>query len=96
MDRMEFVRRMHSQIDLWNNEVTELAKQKQQFSKDLHEQWDDRSAALRSRMGELKTELQTLESASEEAYGDLKAGVELAAESLKEALQSAKTHFKTH
>lgn len=94
MDRNEFVRKMHSQLDQWNNEVTDLVQQKDQFTEDVRAQVDESTTMMKRNIDAMRIKVKELEVAGTGAYDDMKAGVELASESLREAMQSAKEHFK--
>lgn len=96
MDRNEFVRRMHSQLDQWNNEVSDLLQQKEKFTEDVRTQVDESTTMMKQNLDAMRIKVKELETASAGAYDDMKAGVELASESLREAMQSAKQHFKDH
>jgi chromosome condensin MukBEF ATPase and DNA-binding subunit MukB len=94
----EFVKKMHAKLDEWNADIDALSAKADQAAHkaeaDARDEYHKQIEALRSKRDQARTMLNEVESASESAWRDLKAGVELAWESVSEAVRSATTRFK--
>jgi uncharacterized coiled-coil DUF342 family protein len=90
----EFVRKMHSKLDQWNNEIDALIAKVDQTEERFHAELHQQIAALHSKRDEGHKQLYELEQASESAWEDMKLGIEMAWEDISEAINSAKSRFK--
>ncbi|HWR77188.1 MAG TPA: coiled coil domain-containing protein [Thiobacillus sp.] len=94
----EFVHTMHAKLDQWNAEIDVLSAKANQAADqaevEARAEYQKQLDALRSKRDHARSKLNELESASEGAWHDLKAGVELAWESVSEAVRSATARFK--
>ena len=94
MTREEFIRRMHSRLDQWNNEIDELVARKDRLQASAHADFEARMKELHERRDEMKGRLSQVEKASESAWQDMKAGIELAFEAIGQAIDSARSRYK--
>jgi uncharacterized coiled-coil DUF342 family protein len=94
----EFVQKMHAKLDQWNAEIDALSAKADRAARKAEEEaraeYNKQIEALRSERDHARSKLNEVESASEGAWQDLKAGVELAWESVSEAVRSATARFK--
>jgi hypothetical protein len=90
----EFVRKMHAKLDQWNAEIDALSAKADQTEASARAEFHKQLEVLRSKGDQARGKLGEVESASEGAWQDLKAGVELAWESVSEAVRSATARFK--
>ena len=90
----EFVRKMHSKLDIWNAEIDALTAKANAAEASARAEYHKQLDALRSKRDEARSKLNALETAGEGAWEDLKAGVELAWDAVSEAVQSATSRFK--
>ena len=90
----EFVRRMHSRLDHWNADIDALTAKADAAESNARAEYHKQIEALRSKRDEALSKLNTLETAGEGAWEDLKAGVELAWDAVNEAANSAISRFK--
>jgi predicted nucleic acid-binding Zn-ribbon protein len=101
----EFVRKMHSELDQWNNKIDTLVTKVDQAEEQVHAELHKKIEALRGKQDKAHNQLSELEQASEKAWEDMKAGVEIAWEdmnlgietvwdAISEAIDSAKSRFK--
>ena len=90
----DFVRKMHAKLDQWNAEIDVLSAKADQAEASARVEYHKQLEALRSKRDAARRKLGELESAGESAWQDLKAGVELAWESVSEAVRSATSRFK--
>lgn len=89
----DFVRKMHAKLDQWNAEIDVLAAKADAAEASARAEYHKQIEALRSKRDYARSKLGELESAGEGAWQDLKAGVELAWESVSEAVRSATARF---
>ncbi|MBU1264211.1 MAG: hypothetical protein KJ946_06285 [Gammaproteobacteria bacterium] len=90
----DFVRKMHAKLDQWNAEIDVLSAKADAAEASARGEYHKQLETLRSKRDHARGKLNELESASEGAWHDLKAGVELAWESVSEAVRSATARFK--
>ena len=90
----EFVRKMHSKLDIWNAEIDTLTAKANAAEASARAEYHKQLDALRGKRDEARSKLNALETAGEGAWEDLKAGVELAWDAVSEAVQSATSRFK--
>ena len=90
----DFVRKLHTKLDQWNAEIDALSAKADQAEAGARAEYHKQLEALRSKRDHARSKLREVESASESAWQDLKAGVELAWESVSEAIRSATARFK--
>ncbi|MBU1396471.1 MAG: hypothetical protein KKE84_10090 [Gammaproteobacteria bacterium] len=90
----EFVRKMHAKLDQWNAEIDALSAKANAAEAGARAEYHKQLEVLRSNRDHARSKLNEVESASEGAWQDLKAGVELAWESVSEAVRSATARFK--
>lgn len=90
----EFVQKMHARLDQWNAEIDALTAKADAAEANARAEYHKQLEALRGKRDHARSKLNEVESASEGAWQDLKAGVELAWESVSEAVRSATARFK--
>lgn len=90
----EFVRKMHAKLDQWNAEIDALSAKADAAEAGARAEYHKQLETLRSKRDHARSKLHEVESASEGAWQDLKAGAELAWESVSEAVRSATARFK--
>jgi uncharacterized coiled-coil DUF342 family protein len=92
--RDTYVQKMKAQLDRWNEEIDRLAARAAEVKADAREEYRARIEDLRTKRHVAEGKLDELRHSGEEAWSDLKAGMELAWESLGEAVKSAAAKFK--
>jgi uncharacterized protein involved in exopolysaccharide biosynthesis len=92
--RDEYIRKMHAKLNIWNAEIDSLAAKADQAGADVRAGYHRQLEALRAQRDEAKKKMERLQSESESAWQDMKAGVELAWDAMGEAIDSAKSRFK--
>lgn len=90
----EYVRKMHSKLDLLNAEIEKLVAQADKAGAEVRDEYHKQIEILRAKREEGRKMLETAQNAGETAWQDLKAGAEMAWEALGEAIESAKSRFK--
>jgi len=90
----DFLRKMHAKLDQWNAEIDALTAKADAAKAEARAEYHKQLETLRGKRDQASSKLNELESAGEGAWQDLKAGVELAWESVSEAVRSATSRFK--
>lgn len=92
--RSEYVEKMKTKLDEWNADIDKLEARAKIAEAELKTDYQEQIAVLKRQRDEAKVKLKTLESASDEAWEDIKTGVEMAWSSLNSAVNSALSRFK--
>jgi len=92
--RDEFVRKMHSLLDEGNAEIDALEAKAAHAEAGARDAYRKQIAALRAKQEEARARLESLRTAGEGAWQDMKAGVEMAWEAIAEAIDSAKSRIR--
>ncbi|MEX0600395.1 MAG: hypothetical protein WD423_12065 [Rhodothermales bacterium] len=94
MNRDEFVEKLKQQIDEWNEKIDRLEQRVREGRAEAEGTTDERLVDLRRRRDDLRARLRELQSASEEAWSDLKTGIERARKELGDAFARARSHYE--
>ncbi|MCG6879073.1 MAG: hypothetical protein LJE96_08020 [Deltaproteobacteria bacterium] len=89
-----YVQKLHAKLDEWNAQIDKMKAKADQAEADSRIEYNKRIGELREKRSETKEKLEALREAGEGAWEDLKSGVQLAVESMEQALNSAKARFK--
>ena len=90
----EYTRKMHSKLDQWGAEIDALSAKADQAGAEARVEYHKQIADLHSKKDKARNQLTELENAGENAWEDMKSGVEAAWDSVGEAVNSAKSRFK--
>ena len=89
----DYIKKMHSRLDQINNEIDKLVARKEQLEEvgraEFMKQMDD----LRHRRDEALEKLRQIQDASGSAWEDIKSGLEMAWDSIAQAIESARRRF---
>ena len=77
----------------WNIERNKLEAKTQQAKIEVKEKFDEKLKTLQERRQQMRQKLEQIDNASEEAWRDIKKGVDSAWQSLNEAIKKARSHF---
>lgn len=91
--RNAYVEKMKTKLDEWNADIAKLEATARQKEADTQKRYQERIAALKVRRHAVEEDLDKLRRAGSDAWEDLKDGFEMAADSLGEALRSARSRF---
>lgn len=94
MNRDELIRSLHSKLDHWNHEIEALVARKDSIDASARAEFSARIEELRGQRDHAIKQLAAFQSAGENAWQDMKSGLELAWEALSQAIASAKSRFK--
>ena len=90
----EFIETLHAKIDQWDAEIDKLSAKAAMVEAESKEEYYKQIADLKTKRSQIKEKLDKLQHSGEEAWQDLKAGLDLAFETMSEALKSATSRFK--
>jgi len=77
----------------WNIERNKLEAKTQQAKIEVKEKFDEKLKTLQEQRQQMRQKLEQIDNASEEAWLDIKEGVDSAWQSLNEAIKKARSHF---
>lgn len=92
--KKEFIAKLHSKIDEWDAEIDKLSAKAAVVEAESREEYFKQIAELKSKRMQIEEKLKKVQDAGEEAWQDLKSGIDLALESMNEAISSALSRFK--
>ena len=77
----------------WNIERNKLEAKTQQAKVEVKEKFEEKLKTLQDRREQMRQKLDQIDNAGEEAWRDIKEGVDSAWQSLNEAIKKARSHF---
>jgi uncharacterized coiled-coil DUF342 family protein len=90
----DFITTLHAKIDEWDAEIEKLSIKAAELEEESRQECYAQIAELKSKRYELEEKLETLQKTGDAALQDLKSGLDLAIETMSEALRSATSRFK--
>ena len=91
----ELKAQLEAELASWQTKIDEARVQLDLGSKDVEDKLKPYIKQLENEMGEAKDKWAKLEEASEHSWEDIKSGLDLSIDAMKEAFSSAKKHFST-
>ncbi|MEJ2587805.1 MAG: hypothetical protein P8165_09565 [Deltaproteobacteria bacterium] len=92
--RDAYVERLKAQLDEWNAELDKLEAQARKADAEERIRYESRIQALRQKEEKARETLEQILQAKDDAWMDLKHGLESAWSSLKSSLSEAKSEFQ--
>lgn len=92
--RDAYEQKLHAQLDEWSSEIDKLKAKADNAKADARLEYRKQIEELRSMREAATNKLAELKDAGDDAWEDLKAGIEVAWGSLGNALKSAASRFK--
>jgi uncharacterized coiled-coil DUF342 family protein len=89
-----YIQKLHAKIDEWNTDIDKLKAKADQVEADSKIEYQKQMQALKSKRDEIEKKVSEISRSGENAWEDLKAGVDLAWEAMSEAIKSATSRFK--
>ena len=89
-----YVQKLHAKIDEWNADIDKLKAKADQLEADSRIEYEKQIEALKNKRNEIEKKLSEFSRSGEAALEDLKAGIDLAWESMNEAIKSATARFR--
>ncbi len=93
-DKNAYVHKMHAQIDQVDAQIDVLKAKISGSAADAQIEYQDQLETLKKHRAAAKSKLTELENAGQDAWEDLKAGMESAWGTMDSAVSEAKKHFK--
>lgn len=86
--------KLRARLDEWDADIRKLKARAERAKADIQIDYHKQLTSLEAKRKEAADRLDELEEASEDAWVDLKAGIEQAWDSLGDALKTARSRFK--
>ena len=93
MTRDEYVRKLKTQLDQWNSEITKWEEKTKSAQTKMKADYENQLKTFRSRRDEAMQQLRQVQAASGEAWMDLMRGADEAWVRLRDAFTKARSHF---
>ncbi|MDI5983371.1 coiled coil domain-containing protein [Halomonas sp. M4R5S39] len=93
-NREAYEQKLQAKLDEWQAEVDRLRARAKGAEADARIEYQEEIDRLEAQRNEARQKLAELQRASDDAWEDVKAGVERAWDSLNEAIKSARSRFK--
>lgn len=89
-----YIQKLHAKINEWNADIDKLKAKADQVEADSKIEYQKQMQALKGKRDEIEKKVSEISRSGENAWEDLKAGVDLAWEAMSEAIKSATSRFK--
>ncbi len=93
-DRKVYIEKMKAKLDIWDADISRLEARAKVAKADMELKYSNEIKRLKKQRKEAAEKLSELQTAGDGAWGDLKAGVESAWDSLGIAVSSAISRFR--
>ena len=92
--RDEYVRKLQEKLGEWNTEIDRLVAKAGEVKAEAKRDYTDQIESLKAKQAAARAKIDELQKSGENAWEDLKSGIELAWAAMGEAIDSAKSRFK--
>lgn len=89
-----YIQKLHAKIDEWNADIDRLKAKADQVEADSKIEYQKQVEALKNNRDDIEKKISEISRSGENAWEDLKAGIDLAREAMSEAIKSATSRFK--
>ena len=89
-----YIKKMHAQLDEWDAKLDLLKAQMANVSADANIKFNEQIENLEEQRGRLMAKLDRLEEAGEDAWEDIRDGIDDAWNSITKTIKKASEHFK--
>jgi len=89
-----YIQKLHAKIDEWNADIDKLKAKADQVEADSKIEYQKQIKVLKTKRDEIEKKVFEISRSSENAWEDLKAGVDLAREAMSEAIKSATSRLR--
>lgn len=89
-----YIQKLHAKIDEWNADIDRLKAKADQVEADSKIEYQKQIEALKNNRDDIEKKISEISRSGENAWEDLKAGIDLAREAMSEAIKSATSRFK--
>ena len=91
--RDEYIDKLKHKLDDWNDDIDKLEAKTEQVKDGLKEKYKEEIGVVRQQRDNIKVKTRELVDSSEEAWGELRTGIEAAWQQLTEAIDRAHSKF---
>ena len=92
--RDEYVRKMQAKLEEWNADIATLTAKAGEVSADLRSEYKEQIAALQAKQAAAREKIEEVQKSGEDAWKDLKLGIDLAWSAIGKSIDSATSRFK--
>lgn len=92
--REEYVRMMQAKLEEWNTEIDTLSAKAGKVTEDVRHEYNEQIEVLKVKQAAARQKIEELQHSGENAWKDLKSGIDLAWTAMGEAIDSARSRFK--
>ena len=89
-----YIQKLHAKIDEWNADIDKLTAKASQVEAESKIEYQKQIGTLKNKRDEVEKKVSEISRSGEDAWQDLKAGIDLAWEAMSEAIKSATSRFK--
>ena len=93
-NREEYQGKMETQLSEWGAEIDKLKARADKAAADTRQGYYDQIEALRAKQASMQAKLQELKTSSDDAWGDLKEGLDHSWNQVKDSFNKAAARFK--
>ena len=93
-NRDEYIRKMQAKLDEWNAEIDMLTGKAGEVTADVRIEYNEQIKSLKTKQAAARQKIEGLQQAGENAWEDMKTGIDLAWTAMGEAINSARSRFK--
>ncbi len=93
-NRKEYIDKLTTQLEQWDNEIDKLEAKAEQARSDAKGDYQMQLQELQSKRREAENRIKEIREAGEGAWQELKSGTEEAFDTMKKALDNAMSRFK--
>jgi hypothetical protein len=88
-----YVQKMKAKLDEWNADIAKMEAKARQKGAEARQDYEQQIEEMKAKRKSLEEDVDRLRRRGEDAWEDLKAGIDNAADALGEALHSARSRF---
>ena len=89
-----YIKKFEAQLDEWKADITKLRAKADKADAEMQIKYNEQIDQIHEKEKQAQAQLASMKKAGEDSWEDLKAGLEQAGNSLKEAFSSIKSNFK--
>lgn len=93
-NREEYQGKMEAQLSEWGAEIDKLKARGEKAAADTRQGYYDQIETLRANQASMQTKLQEMKISSDDAWGDLKEGLDHSWKQVKDSFSKAAARFK--
>lgn len=93
MNRERTVEELKTRLDQWNADIDTLEKKAEGFKADRREELQTAIRDLRRKRAEAREQFEKIKGASDDAFDDLKSGIERGWDQISDSIEQAKRRY---